>query len=425
MKFRPHWKQIKMNLENSPFKVQPLLAFDKEVTIPTSKSHSNRALILGAVRGENFKVRNISDSTDVTNLLNAFKKIGLSLRHEESTVTFLNSFPDCEKNTEGNVIELHTGDGGTTNRFLIALLSRGKKEYQIFPTEKMSERPIEDLIRPLKKLSVNIVHNILSDANTPWITIKGPASMYNTTKLEIDCQKSTQFASAMMLAFSKIPLQFEFINLHASEAYLKMTSMVIKKSLESNSYTVPVDFSSLGYPAALAALTGRVLITNCHELDEYQADSVFIDVLKNSGANCEFTSSGLEIKKGEKLNPITFDVSTAPDLFPTLAFFAAHVDGVSRFSNMEILKFKESDRLQEMTDLMKTFGVEMQYSPIEDTLTITGSSQKKYQQSTIKPARDHRIVMAAALFMTKNAGGELYETDCVEKSFPKFFTLLK
>ncbi len=414
-----------MNLKNSPFKIQPLLAFDKEITIPASKSHSNRALILGAVRGGNFKVHNISDSTDVTNLLNAFKKIGLQIEQSGSTVTFLNSFPDCEKVSEGDVIELHTGDGGTTNRFLIALLSRGKKEYKIFPTEKMSERPIEDLIKPLKKLSVNIVHNTVSDSKIPWITLKGPASMYNTTKLEIDCSKSTQFASAMMLAFSKIPLQFEFINLHASEAYLKMTSQVIKKSLESNSYTVPVDFSSLGYPAALAAVTGRVLITNCHELDLYQADSVFIEVLKTSGALVAFTPNGLEIKKGEKLKPVIFDVSTAPDLFPTLAFFAAHVDGVSKFLNLEILKFKESDRLQEMTNLMTAFGVEMQYSPIEDVLTITGSSQKKYQQSTIKPARDHRIVMAAALFMTKNAGGELYETDCVEKSFSKFFTLLK
>jgi len=425
MKFKRRWKQIKMNLENSPFKVQPLLTFDKETTIPTSKSHSNRALILGAVRGENFKVHNISDSTDVTNLINAFLKIGLKIEQSGSTVTFLNSFPDCEKDSNEKVIDLHTGDGGTTNRFLIALLSRGKKEYRIFPTEKMSERPIEDLINPLKKLSVNIVHNTSGDSSIPWITLKGPASMYNTTKLEIDCKKSTQFASAMMLAFCKIPLQFEFINLHASEAYLKMTTHVIKKSLEKNSYTIPVDFSSLGYPAALAAISGRVLITNCHEIDLYQADSVFIDVLKMSGAECSFSTNGLEIKKGEKLKPVTFDVSTAPDLFPTLAFFAAHVDGVSKFSNMEILKFKESDRLLEMTNLMKTFGVEMHYSPIEDTLTITGSSQKKYQQSTIKPARDHRIVMAAALFMTKNAGGELYESDCVEKSFPKFFTLLK
>ena len=414
-----------MNLKNSPFKIHPLVNFDKEVIVPSSKSHSNRALILGAISGENFKVYNVSDSSDVINLLNSLKEIGLSLIVEDSTVTFLNSFPECEKNTIGNTIKLHTGDGGTTNRFLIALLSRGKKEYLIFPTEKMSTRPIEDLIAPLQKLSVNIVLSSSGDHETPWIKLQGPASMYNTTKLEIDCQKSTQFATAMMLAFSKLPLKFEFLNVHASEAYLKLTTLVIKKSLNSHSYTVPVDFSSLGYPAALAALAGRVLIKNCFELDLYQADSEFINVLKLSGASCEFIDCGLEIKKDKKLNPFSFDISKAPDLFPTLVFFAAHIGGVSHFINLEILKFKESDRLQEMMNLLSRFGVEMNYDSTKDVLTVTGASQKKYQKSTIKPARDHRIVMAAALFMAKNSGGDLYEADCVEKSYPNFFELLK
>ena len=413
-----------MNLKNSPFKIHPLLNFDKEIIIPSSKSHTNRALILGAVSGEKFKVYNVSDSSDVVNLINAFKKIGLTLIQEDSTVTFLNSFPECEKNTTESIVKLHTGDGGTTNRFLIALLSRGKKEYHLFPTEKMNSRPIEDLIVSLKKLSVNIVLDSSGNNNEPWIKIQGPASMYNTTKLEIDCQKSTQFATAMMLAFSKLPLKFEFMNLHASEAYLKLTSLVIKKSLINHSYTVPVDFSSLSYPAALAALSGRVLIKNCFELDLYQADSEFINVLKMSGAHCEFTDCGLEIKRSDKLSPFFFDVSKAPDLFPTLVFFASHINGTSRFTNLEILKFKESDRLQEMINLMTKFDVEMFYDNTENTLTITGLNQEKYQQSIIKPARDHRIVMAAALFMSKNSGGELYEGDCVEKSYPAFFELL-
>lgn len=413
-----------MNFENLPFKVLPLLAFDKEVVIPSSKSHSNRALILGAVRGANFKVYNLSDSSDVISLLSVFEKIGIMLHFEGSTVTFLNSFPECEKNTEGNIIELHTGDGGTTNRFLIALLSRGKKEYRFFPTEKMRNRPIEDLIRPLRILGVEIVCESEESPEKPWIKLKGPASTYNTAKLEIDCQKSTQFATAMMLAFSENPLRFEFINIDSSETYLKMSSFVIEKSRVTNSYTIPVDFSSLSYPAALAALVGRVLIKNCYELDFYQADSEFINILKKSGADCIFTESGLEIKKGNKLNPISFDISKAPDLFPTLVFFSAHINGISHFFNLEILKFKESDRLQEMMDLMKKIGVEMQYSVLDDSLIIIGDAQRKYQENTIKPARDHRIVMAAALFMAKNSGGELFETDCVKKSFPEFFKLL-
>lgn len=424
MKFRPCWKQIKMNLENSPFKVHPLKSFDKEIVLPTSKSHSNRALILGAVRGDGFKVHNLSDSTDVLNLIAALKKIGLKFKQSGSTIIFENTFPECEKESTGEVIELHTGDGGTTNRFLIALLARGKKEYHLYPSEKMSERPIEDLIKPLKTMAVNIVCDTETLKKGPWIKIKGPASLYNTTKIEIDCGKSTQFASALMLAFSTRPLKFEFLNLKASEAYLKMTETMIKKSLESNSYTVPVDFSSLSYPAALAALTGRVLIKNCKEIDSLQADSTFIELLKTIGAQRSLGKEGLEIKKGEALKPFTFDVSRAPDLFPTLVFLAAHIEGESQLSKLEVLKFKESDRLSEMMDVMKKFGVAMEYLPAQDLIKIRGQ-EGNYQSSVIKPARDHRIVMAAALFMAKNNGGELYEVDCVEKSFPNFLSLLE
>jgi 3-phosphoshikimate 1-carboxyvinyltransferase len=412
-----------MNSASLPFKIAAATKFDKEIIVPGSKSHANRALILAAIRGDYFKIHNIPESTDVTHMIVAFKKIGLKIKTAGSTLTFENSFPDCEKDSSGEVIKLETGDGGTTNRFLLALLARGKKEYHLVPAEKMSERPIDDLLIPLKKLDVHLECND-TGSGKPWIIVKGPASLYNTTKLVIDCSKSTQFASAMMLAFSNRPLQFEFINLHASEAYLKMTSQVIKKSLESNSYSIPVDFSSLGYPAALAALQGRVLISNCKEIDTAQADSVFIETLKNCGAHRSLTANGLEIKKGTSLKPFSFDVAKAPDLFPTLVFLSAHIDGESKFSNLEVLAFKESSRLEEMIALLASFNVDHLYDTSSGTLTIKGKSNFLYSSTIIRPARDHRIVMVAALFMRVNRGGELYEADCVEKSFPGFFKTL-
>ncbi len=413
-----------MNLENSLYRIHPLKKFDKEIILPTSKSHSNRALIMGAIQGGNFKVHNLSTSTDVTHLLNAFKKIGLRIHKEGTTVTFLNSFPGCEKESTGDVIEIMTGDGGTTNRFLIALLARGKKEYHLRPSEKMNERPIDDLIEPLKKISVQIVCNQDKNNPEPWIKMKGPASLYNTTKLVIDCSKSTQFASALMLAFSNIPLKFDYVNLKVSETYVRMTTRVIQKSLEDNSYTIPVDFSSLGYPAALAALMGRVIVKNCMEMDVFQADSAFIKLLAEIGAQTTFSQDGLEIKQNAALRPFSYDVSSAPDLFPTLVFLASHIEGVSTLSYLEVLRFKESDRLKEMISMMKDFGVKYSYSEAEDAMTIFGS-HKTYPTATIRPVRDHRIVMTAALFMWKNAGGHLGEVDCVEKSFPNFLTLLE
>ena len=72
-------------------------------------------------------VFNCSDSSDVTSMLSVFKKIGLEIKKNGSDVTVVNSFPDCEKKINSEVIEIQTGDGGTTNRFLLPLLSVGKK----------------------------------------------------------------------------------------------------------------------------------------------------------------------------------------------------------------------------------------------------------------------------------------------------------
>ncbi len=79
-----------------------------------------------------------------------------------------------------------------------------------------------------------------------------------------------------------------------------------------------------------------------------------------------------------------------------------------------------------MLKLLSAFKVNHEYDVHKGVLTITGKSYPaNYPFAQVKPARDHRIVMAAYLFMRANNGGELFESDCVEKSFPGFFTQLE
>ena len=118
-----------MNLKNLLYKVEPT-PFDKEIFLPASKSHANRALIIGALKGNGFEVQNLSKSTDVLTLLTCLENIGLFISKNEEHVIFHNSFPACENLTQTEVIDLKTGDGGTTNRFLLALLALGKKTYR-------------------------------------------------------------------------------------------------------------------------------------------------------------------------------------------------------------------------------------------------------------------------------------------------------
>lgn len=412
-----------MSSKDSPFEIYPLTIFNKEISLPSSKSHSNRALIMGAIKGAGFQVENLSPSSDVEHLLSSMKKIGIRFKKKGSTVVFENSFPDCENENENEEVELETGDGGTTNRFLMALLAKGKKKYFLNPSERMRERPIMDLIIPLKKIGVEITHFVEHKKN--WLTIQGPAQIQIGESFVIDCEKSTQFASALLLAFSDNSLSFHYENLNSSKTYLKMTEYVIKECKNKKSFSVPVDFSSLSYPVALAALSGSVLIKNCHSLDSFQSDSLILEILKESGASVLFLAKGLEVRSSKNLKPFHFDVSKSPDLFPILIFLSAHIDGVSTFFNLNILQYKESDRLNEMLKILNEFSVKTEFDLEKKELKVFGKSNNKYKKITMRPARDHRIVMALAFFMAYNSGGVLYEVDCIKKSYPDFIQLLK
>lgn len=411
-----------MSSENSRYKlIHPSGEFNKSLLIPSSKSYSNRALILGAIRGANFTIENISQSTDVLNLLSCLRNIGLKIDVSKDKVVFKNSFPECEKEILTDVIDLYTGDGGTTNRFLIGLLSRGSKKYRLYPSEKMNERPIDDLLLPLKNLGVSIQLNHSEDKKIPWVEIQGPPVIDEKMKVVIDCLKSTQFASSLLLAFSNTKLNFEFKDLHSSKTYLDMTKEVIKQANVKNHYFVPMDFSSASYFMALGALQGSVLIENCFNKDRFQADSVFLDLLNEIGASVEFTPKGLRVAKFEKLRGFNFDVRKAPDLFPTLVFLASYIEDKSVLENLDILKYKESDRIVEMLKILDIFSVKYFYENQQESLIINGSNKKTNIKPQVTPARDHRIIMAASLFLKNNSGGNVGEWDCVDKSFPDFF----
>jgi 3-phosphoshikimate 1-carboxyvinyltransferase len=226
-----------------------------------------------------------------------------------------------------------------------------------------------------------------------------------------------------MLVFSAQPIKFELKNIQASETYLKMTEYILKKTLNKNSYTIPVDFSSLSYPFALGLIKGRVLIKNCLAIDPLQPDSRLIQLMKDAGGDIAWTPDGLLVSSKNKLRPFKVDGSEFPDLVPTLAFIAAHIEGTSTLSNLSVLRHKESDRLDEILSLLKNLSIDFLFNEKNDEIIIHGKGQI-YPSMTLKTARDHRMVMTAYLFLRANSGGLLAEVDCVEKSFPDFFKIM-
>jgi 3-phosphoshikimate 1-carboxyvinyltransferase len=399
-----------------PYNVSPN-EFKKKIEVPTSKSYANRILILGAITPGQTEIDQVPKSSDVETMLDLLQKIGLDIERSGDKVLIKNSFPECEGSDD---LTLETGDGGTTNRFLLPLLARGSNCYTLEAKGHMRNRPMDPLILGLTTLGVDASMG----GKDYWIKVKGPYKI-NGSKVEIDCKDSTQFLTGLSLATADLEIEIKALNLEASLSYFLMTQDLIEKfKAQRTQWRIPVDFSGLSYPLALACAIGEIEVTNCKEVDPFQADSVFIKILEEAGAIPEFKEESLFLRKPEYLMPFEADGSKSPDLVPTLAFLAAYASGASVIRDIEILRHKESDRVEEVLSLLETFCIEHEFDSEKNNLIIYGDPSKKIGAVEYYPPEDHRIIMVAYLFMRMNSGGKLHNFEHVKKSFPNFFEVM-
>ena len=177
-------------------------------------------------------------------------------------------------------------------------------------------------------------------------------------------------------------------------------------------YVIEADASSASYFWAAAALTGgRVTITNLN-LTSSQGDAAFPEVLGRMGCTVESTPAGLTVQGGP-LQGVTVDMSTMPDLVPTLSVLAAFAAGDTVITGVAHLRHKESDRLAAVAAELARLGIEARESA--DGLVIRGGAPKG---AVIQTYNDHRIAMSFAVAGLKAEGMHITDPDCVAKSFP-------
>lgn len=410
-----------MNLENLVYEVESKPFNKKDIFIPTSKSYANRLLILACLSKERITLRNLPHSTDVMTMIECLKEVGIQFKGDVNELIVLNSFPGCERSLTDEEIHLRTGDGGTTNRFLMGFLSLGTKKYFLHPTERISERPIDGFIEELRSMGVKI--NLENEA---WLSLQGPLSP-KTNEIVIDCSHSTQFATAMQLALSTSDIEIIPKNLHRSARYFKITKDLVKSfKNHDKDFDTPLDFSSFGYPLALAAVFGKLELTHYAGIDELQADSEIVNILKAMNAKVNIKGSHFLIEKSQ-LKSVDIDCSDFPDLVPTLAFLCSYAKGTSKLKNIDVLRHKESDRIVETLKILHAFNIKAVYHEKKDYLEIdgdVGEMPSLKEKINLKTAKDHRMIMVAYLFMRVNSGGTLNDILHINKSYPKFLEVM-
>lgn len=383
-----------------------------------SKSLMNRALIAQSYFPE-FKVTSCDsknlESEDVRHLRNALKH--LSTAHSGSGLRF-----DC-------------GEGGTTFRFLALRVSRIPGTHLLTLHPRLRERPHADLIKILSLLGVH------SEFQGNDFVIKTEGWQKPTQAIPVSRKVSSQFASALLLNGWNLEfdLPLDLSGDTVSDDYFEMSmrfcremgmkvlengsqlTLLKNQKVLSHEFEVEMDLSSLFVMAAAAALDGE-LTTEKFPIRSLQPDSKFVEILPKMSIPLYYSGNSLQIRKAEKLTPISVDLNNSPDLFPVLAVLCAFAGGESELSGATQLIHKESNRIAKTKELLQLVGIESQ--KIEGGLKIFGGTPHLKQEIEFDPDHDHRMAMAAGLLRLMGLPVRILTPEVVSKSFPDFWKAL-
>ena len=186
-------------------------------------------------------------------------------------------------------------------------------------------------------------------------------------------------------------------------------------------YNVEPDASTASYFFAAAAVTGgKIEVKNLWRETSIQGDIRFLDVLEQIGCNVRSTDEGTVVEGPEKIRGIDVDMKDISDTFMTLAVLAPFADGPTTIRGIAHTRSQESDRVAAMATELARLGAEVLTE--KETIEIRPS---KLTGCAVRTYNDHRIAMALSIAGLKVPGVVIRDADCVSKTAPEYFNLLK
>ncbi|MBN2520470.1 MAG: 3-phosphoshikimate 1-carboxyvinyltransferase [Bacteroidales bacterium] len=386
-----------------------------EISLTTSKSISNRLLIIKALCNDEIKINNLSESDDTHILLNAFK-------------------------TNNNIID--AGHAGTSMRFLTAYLAQKEGKWILTGTERMKKRPIGHLVNGLKQLGADIEY--AKKEGFPPLKING--KKLSGKHVKIDGSISSQFISSILLIAPSLPdgLILELENKISSVPYIKLTLELMKyfgveyawdKNIikikkgdyKAKEITVEADWSGASYWYQMAALADIVdlKIFGLNE-NSLQGDSEVVNIFELLGVETKFINNGIHLLKSRICVPrLDFNFSDYPDLVQTVVVTCVMKNIPFKISGAESLKIKETDRINALQKELAKYDAKIK-EKTHGTIEWKGITKViKEKIHSIKTYEDHRMAMAfAPVAMVKDAV-IINNPEVVSKSYPNFWDDLK
>ena len=396
-----------------------------QIVCPSNKSYTHRAIFLASLAGNNSKVDNALLSADTAATIEACEKFGAIIKTQNSTII-------AEKpiKLDVNVPEINTENSGTTIRIASGIASLFSNEITLTGDVSLQKRPMQPLLDALESIGAQCD----STDGKPPIKIKGKILGGNVS---IPGNLSSQFVSALLIS---APLTEKGINLTidgnlVSKPYLDATIATMRKFgvtvqtlipykkynitpqiYKSATFTVPIDFSSLGLLLSAVVLNGEDVIIKGNLGDLPQGDEVFLDILEQLGVSVTINDDEIKIKSPEKLNGGKFDLSNSPDLLPPLAILALKTTAPIEITNVKHARLKETDRIAIISREMAKLGIKVQEK--EDGLILESTGEQKGAE--LISENDHRLFMAFCIAGMHVGNCTVTDPESVNVSYPNF-----
>jgi len=389
-----------------------------EITLPSSKSISNRILIINSLSYSPYEIDNLSDSDD-TKVMEAV----------------LNA----------NTNHFDIGHAGTAMRFLTAFLSKIAGEWIITGSERMRQRPIGILVDALRKLGAIIEYT--DNEGFPPLKITGTALKGGV--IELDGSISSQYISALLIIAPTVQggMTLKLLNQITSKPYIELTLKLMKKfgiqhSWKGNEiriaeqayqpvkFAVEADWSGASYWYAMAALSGKCdLLLKGLRLNSLQGDAAQSEWFENYfGVQSKQVGNDIRLTKKEvpELKLLELDFIENPDIAQTFAVLAVCKKIPFHFKGLTTLKIKETDRIKALQTELSKFGAILT-EPAEGELAWDGTFTNSLVNHpiAIETYHDHRIALAFAPAAMVYPEIGINDPDVVTKSYPSYWEDLK
>lgn len=393
-----------MSLPNL-IEVHPLAApVRAEISVPGSKSITNRALVLAALGSEKRELRQALWSEDTQVMVDCLRRLGFSVAVEPEPTEPGNRRISVEgrggaiplAGTPVQPLELFVGNAGTAARFLAAMVCLGRGVYRLSGIDRMHQRPQSALFKSLRQLGYRIETS--NDRLPAIIYGEGPKA----GRCIVSIEESSQFASALLLSGQAGQWEVEFEGENSEESpYVEMTSDLIAAFRnESTRFEIEPDASSASYVWGgnwLLREGGSTVAVAGWMKKSLQIDARFPEMIQT-------------------FPTVTSRADELGDSIMTAIVLAPFASEPKQFTSLGRLRVQECERVLALKTELRKCGAKVEENG--DTLTVYPS---KLSGATIETYNDHRMAMCFGTLALKVPGIKIENPGCVRKTFPNFF----